>query len=123
MNTLKESDFVRLYTFVQKKYGINLSKKKQLIEGRLNATILAMGFRDFSEYVDYMLAKSTDKDIEVLLNRLTTNYTYFMREKVNFDFFSNTILPNLVKTKKIRCLAFGVPAVPRDRSRIPFLFS
>lgn len=105
MNTLKESDFVRLYTFVQKKYGINLSKKKQLIEGRLNATILAMGFQDFSEYVDYMLAKSTDKDIEVLLNRLTTNYTYFMREKVNFDFFSNTILPNLVKTKKNKVLS------------------
>ncbi|NCC17038.1 MAG: hypothetical protein EOM28_12025 [Clostridia bacterium] len=65
MNTLKENDFVRLYTFIQKKYGINLSKKKQLIEGRLNSTLFSMGFAEYSEYVDYILTKSTEKDIEV----------------------------------------------------------
>ncbi|MDD3394531.1 MAG: protein-glutamate O-methyltransferase CheR [Anaerotignum sp.] len=105
MNTLKENDFVRLYTFIQKKYGINLSKKKQLIEGRLNSTLFSMGFAEYSEYVDYILTKSTEKDIEVLLNKLTTNYTYFMREKAHFDYFSNTILPFLVKNKKDKVLS------------------
>lgn len=105
MNTLKENDFVRLYTFIQKKYGINLSKKKQLIEGRLNSTLFSMGFTEYSEYVDYILTKSTEKDIEVLLNKLTTNYTYFMREKAHFDYFSKTILPFLVKNKKDKVLS------------------
>ncbi|MDD4843173.1 MAG: protein-glutamate O-methyltransferase CheR [Anaerotignum sp.] len=105
MNILEENDFVRLYTFIQKKYGINLSKKKQLIEGRLNSTIFAMGYSDFSEYVDFILTKSTQKDIELLLNKLTTNYTYFMREKAHFDFFSQNILPQLVKTKKDKVLS------------------
>lgn len=105
MNTLKENDFIRLYTFIQKKYGINLSKKKQLIEGRLNSTLFSMGYNDFSEYVDYILNKSTEKDIEILLNKLTTNYTYFMREKVHFDFFTQTILPYLVQNKKDKVLS------------------
>ncbi len=105
MNTLKETDFVRLYTFIQKKYGINLSKKKQLIEGRLNSTLFSMGFEDFGEYVEYILTQSTEKDIETLLNKLTTNYTYFMREKTHFDFFSNHILPALVKNKKDKVLS------------------
>ncbi|WMI81003.1 CheR family methyltransferase [Anaerotignum sp. MB30-C6] len=105
MNILKEEDFIRLYTFIQKKYGINLSKKKQLIEGRLNSTLFTMGFTDFSEYVDYILTKASEKDIEVMLNKLTTNYTYFMREKVHFDFFTHTILPALVKNKKDKVLS------------------
>jgi len=105
MNTLKEGDFIRLYTFIQKKYGINLSKKKQLIEGRLNSTLLSMGFTDFSDYVDYILTKASEKDIEVMLNKLTTNYTYFMRETVHFDYFKNNILPNLVKNKKDKVLS------------------
>ena len=105
MNTLKENDFVRLYTFIQKKYGINLSKKKQLIEGRLNSTLFSMGFEDFGAYVDYILNQSTEKDIETLLNKLTTNYTYFMREKTHFDYFSHTILPTLVKNKKDKVLS------------------
>ncbi|WP_313528393.1 CheR family methyltransferase [Anaerotignum sp.] len=105
MNTLKEDDFIRLYTFIQKKYGINLSKKKQLIEGRLNSTLLSMGYDDFSKYVDFILTKATEKDIEVMLNKLTTNYTYFMREKVHFDFFINNILPGLVKNKKDKVLS------------------
>ncbi|AMJ42402.1 CheR family methyltransferase [Anaerotignum propionicum] len=105
MNTLNENDFIRLYTFIQKKYGINLSKKKQLIEGRLNSTLLSMGFNDFSDYVDFILTKSTEKDVEVLLNKLTTNYTYFMREKTHFDFFSHNILPSLVKNKKDKVLS------------------
>lgn len=105
MNTLNENDFIRLYTFIQKKYGINLSKKKQLIEGRLNSTLFTMGFNDFSDYVDFILTKSTEKDVEVLLNKLTTNYTYFMREKTHFDFFSHNILPALVKNKKEKVLS------------------
>ncbi|KAF5067401.1 CheR family methyltransferase [Anaerotignum sp.] len=105
MNTLNENDFIRLYTFIQKKYGINLSKKKQLIEGRLNSTLFSMGFNDFSDYVDFILTKSTEKDVEVLLNKLTTNYTYFMREKTHFDFFSHNILPTLVKNKKDKVLS------------------
>lgn len=104
MNVLNENDFIRLTTFIQKNYGINLTKKKQLIEARLNSTLHIMGFKNFSEYVDHILMTSNQKDIEVMLNKLTTNYTFFMRETEHFDFLKSTILPQLIKEKKNRVL-------------------
>lgn len=104
MNLLEESDFIRLTTFIQKNYGINLTKKKQLIEARLNSTLQSMGFKNFNEYINHILRKSDPKDIEIMLNKLTTNYTFFMRETSHFDFLKNTILPQMVKEKKNRVL-------------------
>lgn len=105
MLTLNESDFQRLIKFVKKDYGIDLSKKKQLIMGRLSNTILSMGFSSFQEYVDYLIKTKKPEDLELMLNKLTTNYTYFMREEVHFEFFTKTILPYLESTKKNRVLS------------------
>lgn len=105
MLTIAEKDFIRLVSFIQKNYGINLTKKKQLIESRLASTLTSMGFTDFSQYVDHIINKGNPQDIEIMLNKLTTNYTYFMREKAHFDFFRDTILPHLVNSKKNRVLS------------------
>ena len=37
---LTDSDFTRLYTYVKNSYGIDLSKKKQLISSRLNLSLI-----------------------------------------------------------------------------------
>lgn len=105
MLTISQNDFLKLVNFVQKNYGINLSKKKQLIEGRLSNTIMAMGYTDFSQYINYLLTTTNKADIETMLNKLTTNYTFFMREKTHFDYFRDTILPYLVSTKKNKVLS------------------
>ena len=51
MLTLTENDFQNLYTYIKKNYGIDLSKKKQLIVSRLSNTLTAQGYKDFSAYV------------------------------------------------------------------------
>jgi chemotaxis protein methyltransferase CheR len=35
--------------------------------------------------------------MELVLNKLTTNYTFFMREQEHFHFFRNTILPDIIQ--------------------------
>ncbi|MGO5053690.1 CheR family methyltransferase [Lachnospiraceae bacterium LCP25S3_G4] len=105
MLEISQKDFVRLITFVKTNYGIDLSKKRQLITARLSNTIVAMGFKDFTEYIDYILSGKHPKDLESMLNKLTTNYTYFMREKAHFEFFQNTILKQLEQKKKDRVLS------------------
>lgn len=105
MLTISTQDFNRLVSFMKSNYGIDLSKKRQLITGRLSGTVVSMGFSSFSQYVDHILSKKNPKDIEILINKLTTNYTYFMREKTHFEFFQKTILPWLEKTKKNRVLS------------------
>lgn len=101
---INQSDFVRLLTFVQNNYGIDLSKKKQLMQSRLQTTLHSHGFSNFTQYVDHIIKTKNNADIENLLNKLTTNYTYFLREQEHFDFFKNTILPYLVSKKRNKSL-------------------
>ena len=94
---ITDGDFRRLVAFVQNKYGIDLRQKRQLITSRLTNTIKGMGLSGFKEYVDFIMTKGTGDDINHLLSKLTTNYTYFMREMTAFDCFKGRILPDLVK--------------------------
>jgi chemotaxis protein methyltransferase CheR len=105
MLTLSQQDFTRLVQFVKKNYGIDLSKKMQLIMGRLSNTIISLGYSSFTDYVDHIISAGNPADLEVMLNKLTTNYTYFMREEAHFKFFRDTILPYILKEKKNKVLS------------------
>lgn len=94
---ITETDFQRLVQFIQKNYGIDLSKKRQLIVGRLSYTLQTMGYQTFTAFVDNLLRTKNAKDVEMVINKLTTNYTFFMREEAHFNFFRSTILPEIVK--------------------------
>ncbi len=100
MLDLKDKDFQRLVKFVQDHYGINLTQKRQLIIGRLSNPVIAMGFSGFTEYIDHILGQKNPQDIELMLNKLTTNYTFFMRETAHFDYFQNTCLPYLERANQ-----------------------
>ena len=72
MLTIEKKDFHTLVNFVQANYGIDLSKKEQLIVGRLQFTVLEKGYKDFAEYVKHITEDRNSEDIEVMLNKLTT---------------------------------------------------
>ena len=96
---ISDEDFTRLVRFVQRNYGIDLHQKRQLIQSRLTATIKTRGFGDFKSYVDYLLRKGNGDDINEVLVKLTTNYTYFMRETESFDYFQKSILPQITRRR------------------------
>ena len=97
MLTLTDNDFQRLYTYIKKNYGIDLSKKKQLIVSRLSNTLSSQGFKDFSAYVDEILTGRDPEMVTAMLNKLTTNYTYFLREEEHFKYLWDDVLPDLAK--------------------------
>ena len=92
---ISDADFNRMVKFVRNNYGIDLRQKRQLIQSRLSNVIKSKGFDDFNQYVDYLLKSGTGDDINQLLSKLTTNYTYFMRETESFDYFVKSILPEM----------------------------
>ena len=93
--TITDADFNRLVEFIHKNYGIDLSKKRQLITSRLSHALKAKGYRDFKSFLEHLFRTKDPQDLELVLNKLTTNYTYFLREKDHFTFFQNTVLPEL----------------------------
>ena len=105
MLTLNENDFRKLITFIKGRYGIDLSQKRQLIIGRLSNTVVSMGYSTFTEYIEHILSQKNPQDIELMLNKLTTNYTFFLRESAHFDYFRDTVLPYLERTKRDHVLS------------------
>ena len=99
MLVISQEEFLRLVRFVHDTYGIDLSKKKQLIEGRLYLPFTKSGLPTFNDYLDQVFAGDRS-ELQQLLNRLTTNHTYFMRESSHFDLFRDIILPKLEQTKR-----------------------
>ncbi len=93
--TISDADFRRLVEFIQKHYGIDLSNKRQLITSRLSQALKSRGYKDFNSFLEHLFTKQDPQDLELVLNKLTTNYTYFLRETDHFTFFQNTVLPEL----------------------------
>lgn len=99
MINLTDDEFVDIVHFVKLNYGINLVNKRQLIESRMYSVLVEKGMDNFSDYIKIIKQKNSD-EITVMLNKLTTNHTYFMRESAHFDFLKNIALPELVTIKK-----------------------
>ena len=97
---ISDGDFQRLAKFMHSTYGIDLSKKRQLITGRLSSSVRQRGYASFSAFVDHLLSTKDQDEVTLVLNKLTTNYTFFMREKEHLDFFCQKIIPELVNRHK-----------------------
>ena len=122
MLTLSDGDFNRLYTYIQQHYGINLSHKKQLITSRLTNMLQQKGFHSFTEYIDEIISGKDPEMVSVMLNKLTTNYTYFMREKNILTFSRSRFFLSLqTSIPRTVLLRSGVPAAPPVKNLITFL--
>lgn len=97
ITTISDEDFRKLTSFIKAQYGITLQEKRQLVTSRLSSLLTEQGYTSFTEFVDQLLKEKDPQKIEQVLNRLTTNYTFFMRETEHFDFFYKVILPELVR--------------------------
>lgn len=90
---LTPQDFYRLKEYMRENYGVNLENKQSLIEGRLSARLAAQGRDGFTGYLDEVLSNPEGDEMAVLVSKLTTNYTYFMREEIHYQFMRDRALP------------------------------
>ncbi len=97
---LTDKDFMRIVEFVKDKYGINLIKKRMLVEGRLYYTVTSQGYTSYEQYINDVFKDPDGPEMTNFLNRITTNHTFFMREKQHFDFLMSTVLPYIEHTSK-----------------------
>jgi chemotaxis protein methyltransferase CheR len=91
--SLSDAEFHEIVDYIHNNYGVNLQKKRFLVEGRLGCHIGSLGFNSYHDYFEHAKDDATGRELADLLNRLTTNHTYFMREEKHFDFYYSTVLP------------------------------
>lgn len=96
MITISKKEFDQLSAFIKANYGIYLKPEKEtLVIGRLQNELIQKGFKNFSEYYNYVIGDKTGMAVSGLLDKITTNHTFFMREADHFDYFKDVVLPYL----------------------------
>ena len=97
---ITDEEVIRISAYMKQRYGIDLSQKKVIINGRLENYLRRRGWKNFHQLMD-VEKDETGNEEKMLVNFLTTNHTYFMREFEHFDFFKKEVLPWLkVKESK-----------------------
>jgi chemotaxis protein methyltransferase CheR len=91
---LSEKEFRLISGLVQDRFGVNLTeKKKALIKGRLNSMMRSEGFSTFEDLYESVVGDVSGRGLLSLIDRLSTNHSYFFRESDHFDFLINNVLP------------------------------
>lgn len=98
---ITDEEFQRISVYMKSNYGIDMSQKKVIINGRLENYLRKGGYSSCTEYLDALKADKTGTLEKMLVNLLTTNHTYFMREFEHFEYFRREVLPWL-RTKQSR---------------------
>ncbi|MBI9076743.1 MAG: protein-glutamate O-methyltransferase CheR [Desulfatibacillum sp.] len=103
MMHLSDNEFESIRKLVYDRFGINLTPaKRSLVVGRLQKILRSRGIGSFSQYYDMLQRETSGKMLSEFVNRISTNYTYFEREKDHFEFFEKTALPEADRRHKAR---------------------
>ncbi|MDR2486899.1 MAG: protein-glutamate O-methyltransferase CheR [Clostridiales Family XIII bacterium] len=97
MIPLDDVEFKELTRFLQEGYGIDLTKKRLLVQERLGRYVKSLGFTGFSDYFRYVQQERGGHELSKMIGRLTTNHTYFMREEGHFGIYESAVLPWIVQ--------------------------
>lgn len=97
---LTEEEFKRIVSYMKRNYGIELEKKRVLIVGRLENYLRQKGYQSYTEYMNVVESDITGQEAKQLVNHLTTNHTYFMREAEHFQFYREVVLPEIKRRER-----------------------
>jgi chemotaxis protein methyltransferase CheR len=95
---LTEKEFQLISDLVRERFGINLTeKKKALVRGRLNSLVKSKGFSSFGDYYKTVVNDTTGNSLLSLIDKISTNHSYFFREADHFKFLTDTVLPEILQ--------------------------
>ncbi|TVR09964.1 MAG: protein-glutamate O-methyltransferase CheR [Salinarimonadaceae bacterium] len=95
-----DSDFEFLRSYLKDRSGLALApEKRYLVDSRLSPICRRLGFEGVTELVSKLRA-SRDVTLEkAVVEAMTTNETFFFRDKTPFTLFSDVILPQMLSAR------------------------
>ncbi|MBW3560130.1 MAG: protein-glutamate O-methyltransferase CheR [Proteobacteria bacterium] len=114
-STVTEASVSFIAEVVLKRSGLILSADKgYLVESRINPVARKEGFASIDALVAAMRARKDEKLMWAVTDALTTNETFFFRDKTPFDQFRDEVLPALKgrSTLRVWCAACSTGQEP-----------
>jgi chemotaxis protein methyltransferase CheR len=101
---LKDADFDRLREYVYRRTGIQFTaNKRYFVDKRVHAMMIEFGTTEFAGYFS-ALRLGDESLIQKLVNELTVNETYFLREDYQFDCLIRSVLPHVMADRAVQGL-------------------
>lgn len=92
-SVITNEEFALFQRLIYKIAGISLSDaKKVLLVGRLSKRLKHHNFDTFSQYYRLLSSGQHPEELQVMVDLLTTNETYFFREPGHFAFLKNDVI-------------------------------
>lgn len=86
-------EFELFRKFIYEHAGIDLAPAKQvMVASRLAKRVNYYQLKSFGDYFRFAMSPENSQELQMLVDILTTNETYFFREPKHFDFLKNEIL-------------------------------
>lgn len=105
---LRDDEFNQFRSWLHRTAGISLSDaKKALVSGRLSKRLKHHDLASYGDYFRLITQSNEAAELQIALDLLTTNETYFFREPKHFDFLKRQVLPKVQagKTFRLWCAA------------------
>ncbi|PYY83111.1 SAM-dependent methyltransferase [Pseudomonas sp. TKO26] len=100
---LDDREFSQFQLWLHRAAGISLTPaKKALVAGRLFKRLKHYELQSYGEYFKLIMNDQRQGELQVALNLLTTNETYFFREPKHFEFLRQRVLPQAAPGKVFR---------------------
>ena len=97
---MTDLEFRRISMYLKDRYGIDMTHKKEIMDGRLSNMIRIRGFDNYDAYMNALMQDPSGEMEKELVNLLSTNHTYFMREFEHFEYMKKVVLPYLRKKEE-----------------------
>jgi chemotaxis protein methyltransferase CheR len=99
--SITEDDFQKFREFFYRKTGIHFDdSKRYFVDKRLVERMQATKSDSFRSYFVMLRFQTTGEELQQLINVMTVNETYFFREEYHFSCMVNSMLPEIVASKK-----------------------
>ncbi|RFC37819.1 MAG: CheR methyltransferase, all-alpha domain [Candidatus Nitrotoga sp. SPKER] len=101
--TLRDDEFNQFRSWLHRTAEISLSDaKKALVSDRLSKRLKHHDLTSYDDYFRLITQNTEAAELQIALDLLTTNGTYFFREPKHFDFLSKQVLPKVQVSKTFR---------------------
>jgi chemotaxis protein methyltransferase CheR len=99
--SISEEDFRKFREFFYRKTGIQFEdSKRYFVDKRLIERIEATKSERFRNYFMLLRFDGSGEELQVLVNLMTVNETYFFREEYQFQCMVNSMLGEIIRHKK-----------------------
>ena len=95
---LTDGEYRNYCELIYRVAGIRIAENKRIMIGnRVRRRLRATGILTFAEYYTFLISPAGNGEMQLFLDAITTNETYFFRDIQNYDWLGDTFLSEILQ--------------------------